>query len=82
MTSRVNVFHDGIETVAEHLSASIRRQGGIHHLAVRPNGAVRLYARARFPEAEEPNLVGTYSPRVTVEVLEDDLLQHIRDRTA
>jgi hypothetical protein len=82
MTVRTNIFHDGIEVVAAHLSASIRRQGGIHHLAVRPNGAVRLYARAKFPDTELNNLVGTYNPRVTVEVLEDDLLQHIRDRTA
>lgn len=82
MTLHANLLRDDCQAVAGRIKASITRVKGPQCVVVRPNGRVRIFQQSKLPIDDLDNLIGAYRKDCPVEVIEDDLLAHLRQITA
>ena len=79
--SRMNLWRDGYEEVAEQVIRRQRRNGGTVVVQVMPDGGVYCSPRRKAPEYPELELIGHYDSSTRTEWVEDDLLHWMREQT-
>lgn len=80
MTTHANLIYDGYESVADHIKRCIKKQGGLNTVAVKERGQVAIYRASKPLDPTVYEEIGTYTPSVPVEHIEDDLLTYLRER--
>ena len=78
-----NLFRDGWETSAREIYRRARLSKPGVCIYVKPTGVV-VGIGARAPDPFHPgdaDLIGTYAEGIEIEVVENDLIQYLRDMT-
>ncbi len=80
-----NLLADGYEAVAEFVARQVQRDKAAYTVHVADSGTVRLTRtnRARMMELPVSDCIGTYPYKgLRVELIEDDLLERLRELRA
>jgi hypothetical protein len=78
-----NLFRDGYEECAEYVKKVILRTKSTNRLFVCPKGGVRVHLlTSKEKPRDESELVGIYNRHIGIEVIEGDLIEHLKQQSA